>query len=66
MEDVFVFDYYKDELYIIVSNLFFDRIKERLKEFIECKIEDLKNIYFLVEDINYKFIFWYIIINILE
>ena len=46
MEDVFVFDHYKDELYIIASNLFSDRTKERLKESIERKIEDLKDTFF--------------------
>ena len=45
MEDVFVFDHYKDELYIIASNLFSYRTKE-IKESIERKIEDLKNTFF--------------------
>ncbi len=66
MEDVFVFDHYKDELYIIASNLFSDRTKERLKESIERKIEDLKNIHFSVEDINYKSIPRHITTNISE
>ena len=66
VEDVFVFDHYKDELYIIASNLFSDRTKERLKESIERKIEDLKNIHFSVEDINYKSIPRHITTNISE
>ena len=40
------FDHYKDELYIIASNLFSYRTKERLKESIERKIEDLKHTFF--------------------
>ena len=66
IEDVYVFDHYKDELYIIASNLFSDRTKERLKESIERKIEDLKNIHFSVEDINYKSIPRHITTNISE
>ncbi len=66
VEDVFVFDHYKDELYIIASNLFSDRTKERLKESIERKIEDLKKIHFSVEDIKYKSIPRHITTNISE
>lgn len=53
VENVYVFDHYKEELYIIASNLFSNRTKENLKEDINKRLEELKTIDFWRDDIKF-------------
>lgn len=44
VEDTYVFDHYKDELYIISTNLFSNRSKTQLQARVDQRIKDLKSI----------------------
>lgn len=54
VEDTYVFDHYKDELYVISTNLFSDTSKSQLEAKVNQRIDDLKNINLAHEKIELK------------
>ncbi|MBX5318174.1 anthranilate synthase component I [Staphylococcus caprae] len=54
VENTYVFDHYKDELYVIATNLFSNKSKDELFEEVEKRIEDLKHINLVYEKIEFN------------
>lgn len=54
VEDTYVFDHYKDELYVISTNLFSNTSKSQLEAKVKQRIDDLKNINLAHERIKLK------------
>ncbi|MDE4961529.1 hypothetical protein NAI45_10450, partial [Francisella tularensis subsp. holarctica] len=50
--DTYVFDHYKDELYVISTKLFSDTSKSQLEAKVNQRIDDLKNINLAYEKIE--------------
>ena len=55
IEDVYVFDHYKDELYIISTNLFSQVKQDVLIQRVKERIEDLKTIQYINQKSHFKF-----------
>ena len=54
VEDVLVFDHYKEDLYIIASNLFSKVEEEELQKRVQSQIENLKNITVFSETLPFE------------
>ncbi|WP_251942984.1 anthranilate synthase component I [Staphylococcus sp. Marseille-Q5304] len=54
VEDVYVFDHYKEHLYVIATNLFSNQNEAQLKARIDRRVEELKEINIYPPTINYE------------
>jgi anthranilate synthase component 1 len=54
VEDVYIFDHYKEYLYVVASNLFSNRSTEEMEENINHRIAELKELSIYPEIINFE------------
>ncbi|MDT3960676.1 anthranilate synthase component I [Staphylococcus kloosii] len=54
IEDVYIFDHYKEYLYVVASNLFSNRSAEEMEENISHRIAELKELSIYPEIINFE------------